>query len=322
MAILQRDARIDAFFSDEWPIVPLPVSNPRGAHFSRFSTLALQPATATLMLQNPLDPVVGPGLSQPETQIPAGNQGASNEYCIFIPPALFALAQVAAPAFPIKISVLFCVGTEYNRHGLRSFFATLTDRVLITVPGIEADATTGNQAWGIGITPDIINQLFTAAGTPLVTNWEVDIIAGYSTGYRGVNGTINNALLPLASIRRIIFYDVLYWGDDPPLPPGVANLPTPPNVAPPSIPTSPRNTWRMLNAITSANSAVDFATYEVTDGTPRNGGKLRADVPTSRIINLKFLSKVLTALILARVLGNGVQDGYFQLADNLLSAVE
>src|SRR4051794_36557609 len=103
---LPRDLEVDAFFSDEW-LLPQLVSNPRGVHFSRFVTPALRPAAATLTLQNPLDPVVGRDLIQPESQIPVANQGDSNQYCIFIPPALFALAQLAAPAFPVKISVLF-----------------------------------------------------------------------------------------------------------------------------------------------------------------------------------------------------------------------
>lgn len=245
MAPLPRDLRVDAFFSEEWLVIPL--SNPRGVHFNRFSTPTLQPATTTLTMQNPLDPAVGAGLTQPETQIPLPNQGAFNEYCIFVPPALFTLAQLGPPPFPVKISVLFCVGTEYNRHGLRSFFEPRTDRVLITVPGIEADASTGNRAWGIGITSDMINQLFFAASTPSIANkWVVDIIAGYSTGYRGVNGTINNALLPISSISRVIFYDALYFGDEPPLPTGVSAPPVPPGVSPPS-PSSPRNTWRMIN---------------------------------------------------------------------------
>jgi hypothetical protein len=313
MAPLPRDLRVDAFFSDEWLVLPL--SNPRGVHFNRFSTPTFQPATTTLMMQNPLDPIVGAGLIQPESQIPGGNQGAFNEYCIFVPPALLALAQFGPLPFPVKVSVLFCVGTEYNRHGLRSFFATLTDRVLITVPGIEPDASTGNRAWGIGITTDMINQLFGAAGTPSLANSVVDIIAGYSTGYRGVNGTVNNALLPLSPIRRVIFYDALYWGDEPPLQPGTSAPAAPPDVSPPP-PSSPRNTWRMLNALRAANSGVDLVTYEVTEpgGTPRDAGKLRVDVPASRIINLKAQQNALTALILARVLGNGVQDGYFSMS--------
>jgi hypothetical protein len=287
MPPLARDLRVDAFFSDEWPLVPLPVSHPRGVHFSRFLDPTFQPLTAAISMQNPLDPVFGAGLVQPESQIPVGNQGAFNEYCIFIPPVLFALAQLATPAFQVKVSVLFCVGTEYNRHGLRTFFAGLTDRVLITVPGIEAVPATGNLAWGIGITPDMINQLFVAAGTPSITNWVVDTIAGYSTGYRGVNGTVNNALLELSSVRRMIFYDALYWGDEPPLPPGVSAPQTPPNVSPPPA-TSARNTWRMLAAVRAANPAVDLVTYEVTEpgGTPRDGGKLRADVPANSIIIL------------------------------------
>jgi hypothetical protein len=46
-------------------------------------------------------------------------------------------------------------------------------------------------------------------------NWIVDTISAYSTGYRGLNGTVNNSLINLSSVKRLIFLDALYRGDDP-----------------------------------------------------------------------------------------------------------
>jgi hypothetical protein len=301
---------LDAFFPDEWAPLSL-VPNPRGVHFSRFTSPAGTPLSATLSLTNPLDPSVNPGLTQSESQIPTANRGASDEYSIFVPPSLFALALLGPPPFPVKVSLLYCVGAEYNRHGLRTFFVAATDRVLVTIPGVEPQASTGNKAWGIGITPGMINLLFEAAGAGNITNWQVDTVAGYSTGYRGVNGTVNNALVGLSGIRRVLFYDALYWGDEPPAPSGSPNPSTPPGVSPPAA-GSPRDTWRMLNALSAANPSVERIAYEVTDGgTPRDAGKLRAAVPTAGLINLKPQTKALTALALARILGSGVSDGYF-----------
>jgi hypothetical protein len=307
---LARDLTVDAFFSDEWS--PLPVGNPRGVHFNRFTSPVGQPLSAVKPMQNPLDPSVGTGLVRAE-QIPVANQGEFGLYSIFIPPSLFALAQLATPAFQVKVTLLFCVGTEFNRHGLRSAFLPLSDRVLITIPGIEASARTGNKAWGIGITPDMIDQLFAAAGAPSITNWVADTLAGYSTGHRGVNGTTINALLNVADIQRVIGYDALYFGDEP-ASPALPTVPTPTGVSP-SPAGSGQNTWLMLNAVRAANPTVDIVTYEVTDGgTPRDMGRLRAEVPATRLIDLKSQGAALEALVLARVLGNGVSDGYFQLS--------
>lgn len=313
-----RDTRIDAFFSDEWTPFAPPIGpvNPRGVHFSKFTSPLGLPLSAVLSLKNPLDPST-PGaaaLAQPESHMVPSVRGRDHEYVIFIPPPVIAFALV--PGSNIKVSVLFGAFDEYNRHGLRTFFEGSPNRVLVVIPGIEAAAEgNANQAWGIGITTDMVRQLFVAAVPAMAASFTIDTLAGYSTGYRGVNGTINNRLIPLADIQRLIFYDALFWGDEPPLPPGQTPPANPPGVSPPTNPASPRNTWRMLAAVKAANPAVQIITYEVVEpgGTPRDGGKLRVDVPTASLINLKPLESALTALALARVLGNGIQDGYFTL---------
>jgi len=45
------------------------------------------------------------------------------------------------------------------------------------------------------------------------------VLAGYSTGY-GVAQTINNTLIPLASVKRLVLFDCIYRTDRPPLPKG------------------------------------------------------------------------------------------------------
>jgi hypothetical protein len=311
-----RDTRLDAFFSDEWtPFVP-PVGpvNPRGVHFNRFTSPLNQPLTAVRSMKNPLDPsvAIAEPRPQPESHMLPQVRGRDHEYFIFVPPSVLAFGLV--PGAHVKVSVLFGAFDEYNRHGLRTFFEGSADRVLVVLPGIEPTANNAGQAWGIGITTDMVRQLLAASVLPIVPTFTIDTLAGYSTGYRGVNGTVNNAFIPLADIKRLIFYDALFWGDQPALPAGEAPLPNPSGVSPPAV-GSPRNTWRMLKAVKAANPSVEIVTYEVVEpgGTPRDAGKLRADVPAAGLINLKPLESALTALVLARVLGNGVQDGYFQL---------
>jgi hypothetical protein len=270
----------------------------------------LQPFSVALPLKNPLDPAVPIALPriQPEAQIPLPLRDKAREYCVFVPP--LALAACLNPVFTLKVSLLFGAFFEYNRHGLRTFFAGLADRALVVVEGVEASG--GAPAWGVGITTDMVRQLLTSAGVPATTSFTVDTIAGYSTGYRGVNGTLNNKFLPAGDVKRLIFYDALFWGDEPAAPAGTVLPPTPAGISTP-LPASPRNTWRMLNGVRSANPGVEIITYEVTEpnGTPRDAGKLRVDVPSSGLINLKLQRAALTALALTRILDSGARDGYF-----------
>ncbi|MGW2088869.1 hypothetical protein [Streptomyces sp. NPDC001880] len=305
-----RDTRIDAFFRDEWAPISL-VANPRGVHFSRFTSPLTQPLTVVKSLRNPLDPStsVAEARPQPESHMVASNRGRQHEYLLFIPPA--ALAFGLAPGANLKVSLLFGAFDEYDRHGLRTYFESRSDRLLVYIPGIEADTSTSNQAWGIGITSSMVRELLTAALPTFTGTVTIDTVAGYSTGYRGVNGTINNSFISLGTIKRLIFFDALYWADEPPLPSGAVPPPNPPGVSVPPT-ASPRNTWRMLNAVRAANPAVQITTYEVTEpgGTPRDGGKLRVDVPAAGLINLKPRQAALTALVLARVIRSGIDDGF------------
>ncbi|MFQ5568048.1 MAG: hypothetical protein ACE5G0_00150 [Rhodothermales bacterium] len=277
-----RDIFLDAFFDGEWlPDAGSPTQfkmNPNtGCHLNKF-----EGETHTFSLPNPLE---YPSVTIKEV-IPQGFEGMMSNYSLFIPAAL---RQQPPPL--IKVSLLFCVRSEMNRHGLRTFFAGKTDRVLITVPGREKQWDGAGKAWGIGITTQAIGDFFDAAGLPNVS-WEVRVLAGYSTGYRGLNGTVNNALIDVSKLEKLIFYDALYRGDDPP--PG-------------------HNTAKLLQAVKSAtNNTAQIITYEVTQGgTPRDGGHLRGAVPYKGLINLKPKTKVLIALIFARVLDNGIKDGFF-----------
>lgn len=207
------------------------------------------------------------------------------------------------------------------RHGLRTFFESLSDRAFILVPGIEAQwpiAKEIGRPWGVGITTDIIEQLLSKAGFAGAA-FTVDVLAGYSTGYRGLNATINNwqaATLDLTSVRTVIFYDALYYGDEPA--PG-------------------ENTKRALATIGPlTNDQVSVIVYEVTaGGTPRDSGDTR--VPQSwlastfpgryELQNLKPLGPSLLALIFARMFDAAVKDGYFAASElpvalqNLIAAL-
>jgi hypothetical protein len=255
----------------DWSAYALVPSSP-GARGNKLTTSIELPYR--LMLSDPLP--------QPET-IPSGQTGVSAEYLIFVPQAV-----KSSPPDTVKVSLLFCVASEMNRHGLRTFFKSSPDRVLITIPGREASWISPPAAWGIGITSKQISDLFTSAGLN-GQSWQVDVMAGFSTGYRGLNGTINNGLIPLGKLQTIIFYDALYRGDDPP--PG-------------------GNTAATLGKLAATVSVV---TYQVTDGgTPQ---PRRVMVPASGLIDLRSRLTPLMALIMARVVQNGVRDNYVQASE-------
>lgn len=294
----------EAFFPDEWGSTVLSTA----LHQNKYATVG---KTAELQRRNPLtDPSIASTSELTAAELQKIDQYVSgtylNSYKIFVPPGFGGGSA--------KISLLFAVGTEMMRHGLRKFFDGFSDRILVVISGIIEGAwkmvqDTVKHAWGVGITTNIINDLLAAAGVSGVS-WEVDVVACYSTGYRGLNGTINNfatqpGKLDLTHVSMVVVYDALYRGDAP--------LPG-------------NNTQRALGALESVTSSrVSVAVYEVTmAGTPREN----SDTVVSQswlqktfgsryaLINLKKHGIALSGLIYARMFDAAVKDGY--LAANTL----
>jgi hypothetical protein len=314
----RRDIHEDAFFDDEWAPEPTPLPNPRNVHFNRFTTLTTTSATEQTALTrkpNPLDPRVTSGLLQPEV-IPASHSALPGEtYWIYVPDAYQqAVKDALAARKPIptaRVSVLFAVEAEVNRHGLRSFFASAADRILIEVGGIER-VPEGAEKWGIGITDKMVDELLSEALGTEVTS-KLEVLAAYSTGYRGLNGTINNALLDLTHLKKLIFYDCLFWGDAPKAP-SDATMPSKRHPGAPAH--SPFNTWRAVQAVITASPSCNIIVYDVSPGgTPTySDGKLRVEIPGATLISLKPFNVELKAIIFARLMDNGIKDGYFTAA--------
>lgn len=107
---------------------------------------------------------------------------------------------------PIKVSILYAVGFEMNRHGLRSAIDAHPDpSALVVVPGIEPPLS----RWGVGINDsDLMTLLQSAVSRPVTYNTKV--IAAYSTGAYGLNQTLLHNLIDISQVERIIFYDCLY----------------------------------------------------------------------------------------------------------------
>jgi hypothetical protein len=139
---------------------------------------------------------------------------------IYIPKQL-ATDFVNAPAGSkpkARLSLFFGVGPEMTLFRLREFFANESRSVLITIPGIETGVGWPGivHPFGIGISTHIVNELMTLAGLSGI-DFSVEVMAGYSTGYRGLNQTIINELVDLSHLTRVIYLDAWYHHDDHPL---------------------------------------------------------------------------------------------------------
>lgn len=282
----------EAFYPDE----ASSTVTPRGLRHNKY---ALVGTYRIVKLDNPISTHE---LSPAERAKVEASEYHSRAYEIYVSPGTSA-------GTPILVSVLFAVGTELRRFGLRSLFQQ-PGRALIRVPGIEA-GWSGKpiaRAWGIGVDAQLVDALLGAAGFA-GASWKIHVLAGYSTGYRGLSGTILNAAanpgaLDLSQVSTVVVYDCLYRGDQPA--PG-------------------QNTKRALEAIDqNTGRKVQVAVYEVTPaGTPRNAA---GDTSVSqawltqqfagryRLHNLKPLSRPLGALICARFLEAASADGYLKSA--------
>jgi hypothetical protein len=146
-------------------------------------------------------------------------------FFIYVPKQLATdFANAPAGSKPkANVCLFFGVEPEMTLFGLREFFANETNSVLITIPGVETAVPGFPSEWdgiisafGFGISTDIINQLMTLAGLDGI-DFSVKVMAGYSTGYRGVNQTVINQLVDLSNLTRLIYLDAWYHHDDHPL---------------------------------------------------------------------------------------------------------
>ncbi len=200
-----------------------------------------------------------------------------------------AAAQTDTP-MTIKLTLLFCVWDQINRAGVRQWFSGSSDSAIITIPGSE-----DTPRWGWGINPTMIKSLFTKAG--LNADFSIRVIAGYSTGYRGMQGSVTNGAIPFDDVQRVIFYDCLYKADD-----YAAGF----------------RTQDAVNLVFGNNPMAKIIIYEVTEGGTKRyqpGNTLGISDTNTVLINLKPLGPILSALQFARLLDEGVRSGFFAASD-------
>lgn len=200
---------------------------------------------------------------------------------IFVPSG-FATAFLNAPAGSkprAKVSLFYGVGVELNLFRLRDFFASEINSVIITISGVETESTNppvAGDSWGgihiafgYGISKQIIIDLFKKAGLDPV-DFDVEVIAGYSTGYRGVNLTVINELVDLSKLKRLVYLDAWYHHNDHPL------MPT-------GSPYRAKNTLFAVDTALTKSPAAQLIIYAYTPGgVPRsNPGQTNPALPSA-----------------------------------------
>ncbi|TDU80692.1 hypothetical protein [Streptomyces sp. KS 21] len=223
----------DAFFEDEFS----EETNKNGAHKNRFDTAPSGSVYLSVKMRNLLDASWerdkgATPVPQPEHIPPEWERHRSNYY-IFVPSMVARKVAEARrdqrPRPRINVTILWGVGGEINVHGLRAVFEDSESTILINVAGRE------RPAWGIGFGKyksthaqllgeddpgtDQLRTLMKKAGVEYADP-KIRVLAAYSTGYHGMIQSINNDLLPLDDLSRIVFFDCLYRGDRPRLPRG------------------------------------------------------------------------------------------------------
>ena len=300
-----RDIGNDAFFEEERVSAHIivggnPINPATGATINKYDAPLVIHAWKThrTNLPNPLQD------SSIALRLEPGGSIFTSQYTIFRPAGLD-IGDTATEEVPVAIFA--GPGAELNRHGLRAAFERNGKAVLVTLPGRES-----SPRFGYGITQAQLVSLFRAVGLAGVPH--VRVLAGFSTGYRAVNGIINNTKstrptppartptgsnpgtgLDLTGVRKVIYFDAFYSGSEPA--PG-------------------KNTERALQAIhAETGGSARLVIYEVTSGgTP---SPLAATRPTGMPvthINIKPSIRKFTALALCRVIDMAIKDEYTDAA--------
>ena len=250
--------------------------------------------------KNELNPKINTGtLIQPEV-IPATVSGAEKDlvdgkagsknivtvatetidkynWTLFIPSSILTKAKASLALNPIPVTLLLGRSNEEFGYGLRFYFERAGTGALLCLGGREGGDIGGR--WNVGISQKTIETIFSNAGLP--GKPQVQVLAGYSTGY-GMVQTINNDLIPLAPIKRLVFFDCIYRTDRPALPksesaPTLATGDRPEFGSAPAgqlildehkegFVRQPFNTRRAIKRLLTANSNCVIAAYSCTSG--------------------------------------------------------
>ncbi|PZS18757.1 MAG: hypothetical protein DLM57_05705 [Pseudonocardiales bacterium] len=335
-----------AFFDDEPIPVTMSGSKWTGTWPGKDKVLW---AKSSAGLPNELNPRLATGtVHQPENVPAAFDQQDLVTWSLFVPSAILK-ADAAKKPPTIALTVLLGRSSEEVGYGLRVYFERAGTGALLCLSGREGGDSGGR--WNQGIGQKAIEGICSGAG--LKGTPQVQVLAGYSTGY-GVAQTINNDLVPLAPVKRLVLFDCLYRCDSPALaqgdPPATLTTKDRPeftSLAPGqqvldeghgAFRATPFNTRRAIARLLAANKSCVVAGYSATQGgSPRYAifttGKspklvrsgTRPVVEIANLIDLRVQSAASSAawspydaldmLLLCRYLSLGIKAGLIALND-------
>jgi hypothetical protein len=309
----QNSLVLDAYTIDEFGPKNEPANidpaQPRGTPLlskNTFTTVTPLPSGAVqetpqslrLVTTNKANPRHNPALKgTPVQSIPATHPDQYPVWVYVSPSTKARTTALAGAAWdpPIRVSILYGVGFEMNRHGLRTAVALKTEpSALILVPGVEPIEKMDSR-WGVGISElDVRHLLETAVGRPV--SYRISVLAAFSTGINGLNQTLAHDLVDVSRLERIVIYDCLYEQS------------------------SGSTATTLSRARSKAGLNLKFVVYKCTTGgnsldkahnlsvVMKNAGL----IPSGGVINL-FYIPAYTALITFRALSSGVADGLVTL---------
>lgn len=110
---------------------------------------------------------------------------------------------------PINLTILFAVGTELNRHGIRSFFENQTNmQGIVVISGVEPPRD-GPVRYGVSPShAQLVDALKRMFSVDVV--FKIKVLAAFSTGYCGLNICLSNDLLNVSDVERLVIYDCFY----------------------------------------------------------------------------------------------------------------
>ncbi|AIG26471.1 hypothetical protein [Brevibacillus laterosporus] len=318
---------LDAFYVDEFGVQNashnIDSRMPRGTpllHKNKFTSVhplrgggVIEFAESVRMpdVTNKANPRHNPSLTGQwvQTNIPSGHRDTHPVWLFLSASTLIRARELRSDQpwdTPIRVSILYAVGFEMNRHGLRSAIATHPEpSALVVVPGIEPPLP----RWGVGINDsDLMNLLKSAVSRPVTYNTKV--MAAYSTGANGLNQTLLHNLIDVSQVERIIFYDCLYEKVS-------------------------GNTAEALNAARRrAGPSLKIIAYKCTKNgnsldssfnlsvVRKNPGLIRSD----GVVDLSYMTASVfpaySALITFRALESGIADGLITLTSSLHTAFD
>ncbi len=215
----------DAFYPDEFGAVNdatntlLQVNDRLGFHKSRHTNVFVVGGTikehssyASISFPNQANPNLNTRLKVKQHGTPASGdlQHATFYFSNTVINYWFQLVSSGGKwETPINLTVLFAVGTELNRHGIRSFFEGQTNmQGIVVISGIEAPRDNPVQ---YGVSPStalLTAELKKMFNMDVVFN--VKVLAAFSTGFCGLNICLMNELLDLSGVERLVMFDCLY----------------------------------------------------------------------------------------------------------------